>query len=53
MNALIKNRVLLEEYLSKKGSIADNAKFDNNMTEDLSRQSRNHGSGGGRHCTIL
>ena len=40
MNALIDNGFLPEEHFIKKGSTAEDAKFDKTLTEDLSRQAR-------------
>ena len=40
MRSLTDQGLLLEEHFSKKGSTADDAKFDKTLMEDLSRQSR-------------
>ena len=40
MQSLTDQSLLPEEHFSKKGSTADDAKFDKTLIEDLSRQSR-------------
>merc|ERR1712086_660229 len=40
MNLLTDNGFLPEEHFSKKGSTAEDAKFDKTLTEDLSRQAQ-------------
>ena len=40
MNSLTDNGFLPEKYFSKKGSTAENVKFNKTLTEDLSRQAR-------------
>ena len=40
MNALTNSRFLSKEHFRKKGSTADDAKFDKTLAEDLSRQVR-------------
>ena len=40
MKSLTDHGFLPEEHFSKKGSTAEDAKFDKTLTEDLSRQAR-------------